>query len=63
MCQIDGGRLLYKGKGDVSLTGSYRGVALESVAFKLLTRLMARRIEILVDPLLPEEQFGFRPGR
>lgn len=56
-------KLLYKGKGDASRPESYRGIALESVALKLLTKLLTQRLDGLVDHLLPEEQFGFRKGR
>ena len=56
-------KLLYKGKGNVSSPESYRGIALESLVFKLFTRLLTERLSSLVEPLLPDEQFGFRRGR
>ena len=56
-------KLLYKGKGDVSRPESYRGIALESVAFKLLTKLLTQKLGALIEPMLPEEQCGFRKGR
>lgn len=56
-------KLLYKGKGDASKPDSYRGIALESAAFKLLTKLLSQKISDLIEPLLPEEQFGFRKAR
>ena len=56
-------KLLYKGKGDTSNPESYRGMALESVGFKLLTRLIAQRMSDLGEPILSEDQFGFQKNR
>jgi hypothetical protein len=41
----------------------YRGITLESNALKLLTRILAKRVASILDPVLPKEQFGYRPGR
>ncbi|PSN50001.1 hypothetical protein C0J52_03301 [Blattella germanica] len=46
-------KLLYKGKGDTNNPDSYRGIALESVGLKILTRVIANRVK----PFLPEERF------
>ena len=43
--------------------GSYRAISLLSVCFKLLQRLIYNRLLPVVDPHLPREQAGFRPGR
>ncbi|KAJ4427009.1 hypothetical protein ANN_26808 [Periplaneta americana] len=56
-------KLLYKGKGDTNNPDSYRGIALESAGLKVLTRAIANRVIRRIEPLLPEEQFGFRPKR
>ena len=56
-------KLLYKGKGDTTSPNSYRGIALEPTALKLLTRILTKRLAEKLEPLLPEEQFGFRRGR
>ena len=42
---------------------SYRPISLLCVPFKILERLIYARIEPIVDPLLPQEQAGFRHGR
>ena len=52
-------KLLYKGKGDTSKPESYRGIVLESVAFKLLTKLIGQRMSDLMEPMLSDDQFGF----
>lgn len=56
-------KLLYKGKGNTNNPDSYRGIALESAGLKVLTRAIANRVIRRIEPLLPEEQFGFRPKR
>ena len=56
-------RILYKGKGDTSDPNSFRGIALENNLLKLLTRLLAKRLTNEIDYKIPDEQFGFRPGR
>ena len=42
---------------------SYRPISLLCVPFKILERLIYARIETIIDPLLPQEQAGFRHGR
>jgi hypothetical protein len=54
---------LYKDKGETNDPNSYRGIALESYIFKLLTRILTNRIVGKVNPKIPEKQFGFRRGR
>ena len=42
---------------------AYRGIALESNALKLITRVLAKGVASILDPALAEEQFGYRPRR
>ena len=42
---------------------SYRSISLLCIPFKILERLVHARIEPSIDPLLPQEQAGFRRGR
>jgi len=42
---------------------SYRPISLLCVPFKILKRLIYARVETITDPLLPQEQTGFRHGR
>jgi hypothetical protein len=56
-------KLIYKGRGDTCNPNTYRGIALESNALKLLTRILAKGVASMLDPVLPEEQFGYRPRR
>ena len=56
-------KVLYKGKGDPADPNAYRGIALEDTMFKLPTKILSDRLRTIVDPLIPENQFGFRPQR
>ena len=56
-------KLIYKGRGDTFNPNAYRGIALESNALKPLTRILAKRVVSMLNPVLPEEQFGYRPRR
>ena len=42
---------------------SYRPISLLCVSYKILKRLIYARVELLIDPLLPKEQAGFRRGK
>jgi len=42
---------------------SYRPISLLCVPFKILKKLIYARVETITDPLLPQEQAGFRHGR
>jgi len=42
---------------------SYRPISLLCVHLKILKRLIYARVEPIIDPLLPQEQAGFRLGR
>ena len=50
-------------KGDHSNPDNYRGIALLSVAGKVLTRLLNARLQEVVEATVMEEQCGFRKGR
>ncbi|KAJ4442301.1 hypothetical protein ANN_12169 [Periplaneta americana] len=54
---------IYIDIGDTSNPNAYRGIALESTALKLLTGILTKRLAEKLDPILPEERFGFRRGR
>ncbi|EYC43695.1 hypothetical protein Y032_0483g2288 [Ancylostoma ceylanicum] len=51
--------LLYK-KGDPSELRNYRPISLLSVLYKLLTKVISKRIEGVLDAEQPREQAGFR---
>ena len=42
---------------------SYTPISLLCVPFKIMERLIYARIELILDPLLPQEQARFRRGR
>ena len=42
---------------------SYRPISLLCVPFKILERLTYTRVETIIDPLLPQEEAGFRQRR
>jgi hypothetical protein len=52
-------KVLYKGKGEVSDPNAYRGIALECTAFKLLSSILKKRLYMMTENTLPDEQFGF----
>ena len=52
-----------KPKKPVEGPKSYRPISLVCVPYKILERLIHVRVERIVDPPLPWEQAGFRPGR
>jgi hypothetical protein len=56
-------KLIHKGRGDTCNPNAYRGIALKSNALKLLTRTLPKRVASMLDPVLPEEQFSYRPRR
>jgi hypothetical protein len=56
-------KTLYKGKGALTEPSNYRGIALLSTMLKTLTAMINKRVMKHLDPLLPPEQFGFRPGK
>ena len=54
---------LYKGKGPRAEAGSYRPIANSDLTYKLLARVLHRRLLHKLEPQLLDEQFGFRPRR
>ena len=57
-------RVLFKGKGQITDTNNYRGIAMMSHAFKLFTKLLTNRIlKVTEGRTLPDEQYGFRKGK
>ena len=50
-------------KGDLSLTGNYRGISSSNIIVKLINRMILNRIQPVLDPHLRPNQNGFRPGR
>src|SRR5215469_17919809 len=54
---------MYKGRGNKSEYGSYRGISMMSVVGKLYERVVIDRVKNLTESLVGEEQGGFRKGR
>lgn len=50
-------------KGDLSLATNYRGISLLSIAAKIYNKLILNRLVPKVEPLLRNNQNGFRRGR
>ncbi|XP_015509714.2 uncharacterized protein LOC107216897 [Neodiprion lecontei] len=55
--------LLPKGKKPPDEPSSYRPLCMLDTAGKILERIIHQRIDAVVDPLLSENQYGFRKGR
>ncbi|TWW73213.1 hypothetical protein D4764_15G0006070 [Takifugu flavidus] len=49
--------------GDQRVCSNYRGITLHSLPGKVYARELEKRIRSIVEPLIEEEQCGFRPGR
>jgi hypothetical protein len=58
-------KVLFKGKGDAQLPSSYRGIAMKSTLYKLLSKIITRRLltYLLSRQFIPPFQHGFMPGR
>lgn len=54
---------LYKQNEDRRNGNNYIGISFFSVTGKLIARLVLPRLQVLVEKLYPESQFGFRAGR
>jgi hypothetical protein len=54
--------ILYK-RGDKENCEHYRGIRLLCAAYKLYTKIISKRISVISELLLKEEQNGFRRGR
>ena len=50
-------------KGDLSLVTNYRGISLIPIAAKIYNKLILNRLLPYIDPLLRNDQNGFRAGR
>ena len=50
-------------KGDLGITGNYRGISLTVTAAKIFNKMILDRIRPHLDPLLRINQNGFRAGR
>ncbi|TWW59092.1 hypothetical protein D4764_06G0006220 [Takifugu flavidus] len=49
--------------GDERVCSNYRGITLLSLPGKVYASVLEKRIRLIVEPLIEEEQCGFRPGR
>ena len=50
-------------KGDLGLTDNYRGISLTVIAAKIFNKILLDRIRPHIDPILRDNQNGFRAGR
>lgn len=50
-------------KGNTMDCNNYRGISLLSVVGKVYSSLLEKRVRVIVEPLLDENQSGFRPMR
>ena len=50
-------------KGDLTKPTNYRGISLTSVALKTLNKMILNRLLPHIEPILRDNQNGFRPGR
>ncbi|TWW75401.1 hypothetical protein D4764_13G0000630 [Takifugu flavidus] len=49
--------------GDQRVCSNYRGITLLSLPGKVYARVLEKRIRVIVEPLIEDEECGFRPGR
>jgi hypothetical protein len=56
-------KVLHKGKGKVSDPHAYSGIAPECTAVKLLSSILTKRLYMMTENALLDEQFGFRRER
>jgi hypothetical protein len=54
---------IYKGKGDLSDMASYRPLSMPTVACRVWSSLINRKLMQATEDILPDVMFGFRPGR
>jgi hypothetical protein len=50
-------------KGDRNDCNNYRGICLRTSAYKVYAKIITRRLNVISEALLHEEQHGFRKGR
>ena len=48
---------------DTSMPESFRSISFPSPSFKLCHRLLLQRLNPIAEPMLIQEQAGFRPGK
>ena len=49
-------------KGDLGITGNYRGISLSAIITKIINRMILNRIRAEIDPRPRPNQNGFRSG-
>jgi hypothetical protein len=56
--------LLYQyTKNETNNPDNYRGISLLNTRYKIYSKIIAKRLRVIADILLLEEQYGFRKGR
>uniref|UniRef100_A0A8C6KS35 Reverse transcriptase domain-containing protein n=1 Tax=Nothobranchius furzeri TaxID=105023 RepID=A0A8C6KS35_NOTFU len=50
-------------KGDLRVCSNYRGITLLSLPGKVYSKVLKRRVRLIVESQIEEEQCGLRPGR
>jgi len=50
-------------KGDRSNPDNYRGISLLNTGYKIYSKIISKRLTVIVEVLLLEEENGFRKGR
>jgi hypothetical protein len=50
-------------KGDRAICDNYRGISLLCTVYKIYAKIIARRTGRIIEPLISEEQNGFRKDR
>src|ERR1700755_73602 len=54
---------IYKRKGDTGVCNNYRGVTFFDHLAKTYERVLERRLRMVIEPKLGEEQYGYRKNR
>ena len=60
---LRGGILPFPKKGNLGITANYRGITLTAVAGKVYNKMLLNRLKPHLDPLLRNNQNGFRSNR
>ena len=53
---------LFHKKGDVKMPDNYRPIALLPIMYKVFTKLLASRMDVVLDSAQPPDQAGLRSG-